>query len=82
LTWKSRTLIGVWLSRGWLGVRVGRRYFKARDLRRHPLRYTERNRIGYRQLVVVGERWEFGVAADALESVQGARSLADPGAQP
>lgn len=57
--------VNVCLDRGWLGVRVGRRHLKIRDTRRHPLRFSERNRFGYRRLLVVGEHWEAGMTAKA-----------------
>jgi hypothetical protein len=63
----TRVRVGLWLSRGWLGLRVGRRYFKLRDVRRHPLLFSERNRLGYRRLAAAGEHWELGVSARAPE---------------
>lgn len=46
----------VFRSPGWYGLRF-RRYWILRDVRRHPLRFSERNRIACRQHVRVGA-WE------------------------
>jgi hypothetical protein len=45
-------------SPGWYGLRTGPLYWVLRDVRRNPLRFTERNRIGTRR---IGKRgaWEF-----------------------
>lgn len=52
--------IHLWTDRGFIGLRLGRRYFKFRDIQRHPLMFSERNGYGYRRLARVGS-WEFGV---------------------
>lgn len=50
----------VWISDRFVGLRLGRRYFKVRDIERHPLLFSERNGYGYRRLLRIGS-WEFGV---------------------
>lgn len=50
----------VWISDGFVGLRLGGRYFKFRDTRHHPLLFSERNGYGYRRLLRIGS-WEFGV---------------------
>jgi hypothetical protein len=50
----------VWIDGRFIGVRVGSRYFKLRDIRQHPLRFTERNGYGYWSFCRIGS-WEFGV---------------------
>ena len=47
-----------------VGLRVGRWFLKARDLREHPKLFSERNGIRYRPLLRVGQ-WELGVRWDA-----------------
>ena len=51
----------VYTSPGWLGIRVGPWYLTLRDLRRHDLRFSERNRRGYRPIRRFGAHWELGV---------------------
>ena len=50
----------IWVTPGFFGVRLHTWYFKVRDTRRHPLLFSERNRIRYRRLLRVGH-WEVGV---------------------
>lgn len=54
--------VKAFVSPGWFGLRLGHTYWKLRDVERHPLLYSERNRIGYLGLARVGT-WEFGVSA-------------------
>lgn len=53
-------------SPGWIGIRVGRFYLKIRDVRRHPLRFSERNRHDYKPILVVGENWHVGISGPPL----------------
>lgn len=57
----------VWTAHRFIGVRVGRRYFKLRDLRCHPKLFSERNGYGYRRIVRAGH-WEFGVRTSSENS--------------
>lgn len=50
----------VWTGGRFFGVRIGSRYFKLRDVRQHPLQFSERNGYGYRRFFRLGY-WEFGV---------------------
>lgn len=50
----------IWLGDRFIGVRDGCRYFKLRDVQRHPLLFSERNGYGYRRILRVGS-WKMGV---------------------
>jgi len=62
---------GLWLDRGFIGLRLGRWYFKLRDVERHPLLFSERNSYGYRRILRF-RLWEFGVRRDAPSAREGA----------
>lgn len=44
----------LYVSPGWLGVRALGRYWVLRDVRRHRLLFSERNRIKCRRILRVG----------------------------
>lgn len=50
----------VLIARRFVGIRVGGRYFKLRDVTVHRLLFTERNGRGYRRLGRWRD-WELGV---------------------
>jgi hypothetical protein len=52
--------LGVYAGARFLGVRVGSRYFKLRNVVRHPLLWSEREGGVYRRIWRLGS-WEFGV---------------------
>lgn len=52
--------VAVYRSDRFYGLRLGRFYFKLRDVRLHPLLFSERNGYGYRRLARWGV-WELGV---------------------
>jgi hypothetical protein len=57
-------IIRLWTDAGFIGLRLGQRYFKLRDTERHPLMFSERNGHNYRRLARIGS-WEIGVRFDA-----------------
>lgn len=50
----------VFVARRFVGVRVGPWYVKLRDVREHPLLFSEREGLGYRRIARLGS-WELGV---------------------
>lgn len=64
MTDSNTPIIRLWTDAGFVGLRLGRRYFKLRDLDRHHLYFSERNGINYRRIARLGS-WELGVRFDA-----------------